>query len=96
MSAVHSRNGNIARLHGATHTDAAAQNAFQIPDLSILDTRGIIKWAEKVQHTPGVVMGDRRRAAGMRLIIAGLDILKGNISSRRDLDLSGMTTYFVE
>jgi len=56
-----------------------------LPDISFDNVQELIVWAEQVQYTPGLVHGDKRKAAGIELIRRGIEVLKGHVSCPRDM-----------
>ena len=51
------------------------------PDLDLMEVDELMTYAEQKQLTPGLVHGDRRRAAGIELIRTGLQVLRGEVRS---------------
>ena len=57
----------------------------ELDDITVGNTLELIAWAERLQYTPGVVHGERRRAAGIELIRRGIDVLRGRMSCPNDI-----------
>lgn len=55
------------------------------PDLTFDNVQEFLVWAEGLQHTPGLVHGEKRKAAGIELIRRGVDVLRGRVSCPNDM-----------
>lgn len=56
-----------------------------LPDLTFDNVQEFLVWAEGMQYTPGLVHGEKRRAAGIELISRGVEVLKGHVSCPSDM-----------
>jgi len=55
----------------------------EVPDLECMEVEDVVRWAEEVMRSPGVVRGERRRALGIDLIRRGVQVLRGRFPIRQ-------------